>query len=176
MPTVTLYSVADAYVMNGLPDTNFGSDVFMYAEDTTLTSVVFRSYLRFNLAAIPVKAFISAATLGVWADLETDNRTVYIWCAAGSWVESTITYNNQPGLASPYVTKALPGASGMASYTVDVLTLIRALMKNNTGFGFTVPNQYYPNRLSMYTREKGGYSPSLALTYRLMMDNPVPVG
>ena len=98
---VTLYSIADAHVVENNPDTNFGIDDFVYV--VTRIDYDGYSFLKFDLSSLPDGAVISLATLRVYAWLvrnyiidvsDIQARRV----ADDSWIETgdgSITWNNK---------------------------------------------------------------------------------
>jgi hypothetical protein len=98
--TVTLYSVADAYVNASSPETNYGSADSMYVSASSEQDF---AYLKFDLTSIPSGANILSATLKVY--LWGTGGSIYgspadkigaYYCPDNSWTESGITWNNKP--------------------------------------------------------------------------------
>lgn len=98
--TVTLYSVADAYVNSSNPGTNYGSASSMYVSANSEQDF---AYLKFDLTSIPSGANIISAKLMVYL-LDTGgsiywspaDRIGAYYCSDNSWTESGITWNNKP--------------------------------------------------------------------------------
>jgi len=100
-PTIQLQAaetenLGDAYVYVSAPDTNYGSLAYFYIQEDTLYQR--RAYIKFNLSSIPAEATIDNAVLFMnqyrYA-VTTTTASVYHQFN-GSWVESTLTWNNQP--------------------------------------------------------------------------------
>jgi hypothetical protein len=95
----TTTAVADTTARQGTPTTNFGAL-------TTLTvssgsGVNQRIYVRFDLTtcspAIPASATVRLATLRLYVTAVPAACRVYdLFPATASWVETTLTWNNQP--------------------------------------------------------------------------------
>ena len=95
----TTTAVADTTARQGAPTTNFGAL-------TTLTvssgaAVNQRIYLRFDLTvcspAIPATATVRLATLRLYVTaLPAVCRVLDLFPVTASWVETTLTWNNQP--------------------------------------------------------------------------------
>ncbi|MBA3688165.1 MAG: DNRLRE domain-containing protein [Chloroflexi bacterium] len=95
----TTTAVSDTTARQGTPTTNFGAL-------TTLTvssgnAVNQRVYLRFDLTvcspAIPASAIVRLATLRLYMSaVPAACRTLNLFPVTAAWVETTLTWNNQP--------------------------------------------------------------------------------
>ena len=122
---IQLTASGDAVVESVLPTTNRNSEPLTYGSGTQRTSIAF---FQFNLTGINL-ATITGATLKVsWGspgpEPRTDPGDAFAYTAAqlplvfglntsaGSWAETTITYNNAPGIDhSGGLTGALAGST-----------------------------------------------------------------
>jgi hypothetical protein len=97
--TTTTTVVADSEVRQGTPTTNYGTQTTLNV--TSSGTANRRVYIRFDLTAcnpaIPSTATIRLATLRLYMTaVPAACRTLDVFRATASWVESTITWNNQP--------------------------------------------------------------------------------
>ncbi len=129
--TVTLYSVADACVMEGRPTYNFGSTVDMwvgYDDYLEPDGKIVRSLVRFDLSSIPAGATINSATLRLYLvnswDYPGKTRTITTYRASSYWSESSVTWNNKPSYAESYGSAGVTHGSGVW-YSFDVTNLVR---------------------------------------------------
>jgi len=87
----------DSYGRKSAADTNYGSDISM---SITTGATEARSYIKFNLSAIPPEAIINSAVLRLrLASLDgyASSHNVSVFHVYDStWNESSITWNNQP--------------------------------------------------------------------------------
>jgi len=98
--TVTVFSVADAYVNSSSSDTNYGDVGYLYVSAISEQDFM---YVMFNLSSIPSNANITSATLKLYLSstggqiywLPADKIGAY-YCSDSSWTELGITWNNKP--------------------------------------------------------------------------------
>jgi hypothetical protein len=88
---VVLSPIDDAYVAEGSPSANFGSDVLLQTD----TGPVFESYLKFDLQSLGGPS-ISSATLRMWVMNASTSPNQIKNVSDNSWTESTITFANKP--------------------------------------------------------------------------------
>jgi hypothetical protein len=90
---------ADSYVREASPDTNFGSNDFLYV-GTEAFSFQYSSYIRFDISSIPENAHILSASLSVEGGYGGDAGLGYsVHKVTSQWGEMNITWNNRPGWA-----------------------------------------------------------------------------
>ena len=93
--TQTFTPVADAYVRSDQPSSNFGASTVLQVD----SSPVRRSYLRFDLSALPVGSTITGATLRLYVSYDCSASSPG-WevrsLASSSWQEGAITYASAP--------------------------------------------------------------------------------
>ena len=97
-PTTTT-AVTDTSAQQVAPTTNFGALTTLTVSSGT--GVNQRIYVRFDLTtcspAIPASATVRLATLRLFATaLPATCRTLDIFPSTAAWVETTLTWNNQP--------------------------------------------------------------------------------
>nr|WP_321403849.1 DNRLRE domain-containing protein [uncultured Desulfobacter sp.] len=97
---VDIGSAADSQVVEGHPDTNYGSENSMYVASSTGTYGNERAWIKFNLTGqIPDGATINSATLRMWcwkSDTDEDMTANVHGSTDDAWTETGITWNNQP--------------------------------------------------------------------------------
>ena len=175
-PPGTLYSVADACVVQGYPTANFGDTIDMWAGyDDYLEpdGKIVRSLIRFNLSAIPTgtsidKALLRAYLVNSW-DFPGETRTITTYRIASTLSELGVTWNNQPSFSTAYGSAPVThGAWGW--YSFNITGLVRGWING------TIPNNGVMLRgpewsgadsswKSFSTREDYPYEPRLAVTY-----------
>jgi hypothetical protein len=112
----TFVPIADAYVYESKPTTNYGTSNLLRADG----SPIMESFLRFNIQG--VNGTITRVTLRVYAN-SASSAGYYIGNVTNNtWTESTINYNNAPTIGSSV------GSSGQFSAgtwtTVDITSLV----------------------------------------------------
>lgn len=131
-------SSADAYVDGAVLSmgTNFGSSTDLAVRSSLLGNR--RSFVRFDLAScgIPASARVTGATLGLFmSQAPTSSRTYEARRVTAAWVESTITWSNQPAVAGAATATVSTGTtSGVTlqwAVTSDVQAFVAGTATNN---------------------------------------------
>jgi parallel beta-helix repeat protein len=116
VPT-TFIPVADAYVNEASPGTNYGANTTLRVDGSPLVN----SYLRFNVQGLGSP--VISATLRIFAN---SSQTVGFNVHSVSdivWNESNITYNNAPAIAPAAISSSGP-VTGGSTYDVDVTSIV----------------------------------------------------
>jgi hypothetical protein len=162
---VSLVSIADSYVSQSLPSSNFGSATTMHVAN------IERSLLLFDLSEIPIGANVSSAEVVLCAlsiDPGAAGRTHQITRPTSNWTEAGVTWNNQPGgntgSAMPFTVPAAPGC-----LSVDVTPALQALAQGGANYGFRITDQDESSapHVEYATREDAvpGLRPTLNVTF-----------
>lgn len=117
-------AVADAYVTNRQPTTNFGDDAELVVEQFEIDfSDV---YVRFSLNEIPADATVTSASLELYLQSsDFDDVATNVRAAAGAWEEDVITWDNQPDASEQTYAEAVHG-SAAGWKTWDVTGLVQS--------------------------------------------------
>jgi hypothetical protein len=116
-PILTFNPVADAYVDENAPGSNYGTSSIL----RTYTSPEQRSYLRFSISGLAGRT-ITRATLRLYANASSSDGYTVSAVPDTAWSETAITYNNLPMLGA---TINSIGSHGGARYiSVDVTSYI----------------------------------------------------
>jgi hypothetical protein len=90
---------ADAQVYESYPDDNYGSKEWIAIQSKDGANC--RGFIRFDLSNIPPGSKITYARLFLYKYVQPDtSRTYRCSRVTANWAESTITWNNQPGVDS----------------------------------------------------------------------------
>ena len=174
--------VADAYVSEVAPSTNFGSATKLDVQN--LDGGEFpddrRSYVGFNLSSIPSNAIITSAAFKAYLYDASGLSSVYIQLrrVTSSWAYNTVTWNNKPS-SSSYTGMYVDTTTGMRGW--DVTSLVQDYWINRN-FG-TSPNfglelrgpesgSYYLR--SFYSANAKSNKPYLVVSYELPTPTPTP--
>jgi glucose/arabinose dehydrogenase len=125
----TLEPVADAYVRSGtFANINYGSSTILHVRKAGTTTDNFEmAYMRFNISTIGTS--VTNAKLRLYGNMNAASppsvsvevRNV----SSQTWSETTITYNNKPGMqATIYGTKTISGTTPQY-YEWDITSLIQ---------------------------------------------------
>jgi hypothetical protein len=159
--TATLRPVADAYVEDANPTTNYGAATRLKVDAFPLDV----AYLKFDLGPLAGRT-VASAVLRVRAPTDTgagSASTQYVRVVEdSSWSESAVTFNNRPAL-SPTIIGSLANTVGNSAY--DVVLDPAALQAKAGGLlslGIDSPGS---DALLIYARETTG-GPQLIVEYR----------
>ena len=120
--TCTLSAVADSYVAKELSGSNFGTATSVQVSpDATATR---RTFVRFDLTAcspvIPTDAIVQSAKVRLTVSaLAAATRTYDLRLASASWVETSITWSNQPAVSSTVTGSATVSVGTLAGTVVE---------------------------------------------------------
>lgn len=130
--TVTVTSVADTVAAQGAATTNYGTSATTFGIRSR-TSAAARSFVSFDLPAIPAGCTVTSAELRLYASSSAPNRTLHADRVAASWTEGGLTWNNQPAITGSAVAILSRGSAGWTTWTV---TSAVTSMYTGSNFGF----------------------------------------
>jgi hypothetical protein len=166
-------SEADSHVEEIDPDQNFWDDVIMWVTSKEANQDI-RSFVRFDLSGIPTGATVHSATLSLrMKDAPSASRTLEAQRVSDGWSESTITWNNQPGVSGTPVSTTT-GTTGEVWLTWDVTTDVQDFIQYQTAtnHGWRIKDQTEgsatEHKESFYTRDETSETtlrPKLGVSY-----------
>lgn len=131
---VTLLSQDDSYVQENHPDQQKGSKSTMMVQSDSNKDR--RSFVTFDLSSIPSGSTILSATLSLhMKDAPQQSRTLEAQRVNASWSQSTITWNNQPGVSGASSTTAT-GTTDGTWVTWDVTTDVQDIIQYQTAANY----------------------------------------
>ncbi len=137
--TQTFYPAADAYISQGDPITNYGTQGWLISYGNPW-SLVYRTLMRFDLSSIPPGTPISAATVNLymWDQAGTD-FSVDIHKVLASWTETGVTWSNQPSFNAT-VEASLP-YQGYTWWHFTITALVQDWVNNpGSNYGMILRN------------------------------------
>ncbi len=138
--TQTVPASRDSYVSAalGAGNTNFGNATTLEVQTATLilATSVRRTFVGFNLPAIPAFCDLTGATLRLFSTAAAGGRTIEVQRASASWTELGVTWNNAPGVTGALATSS--SGTGWRSWNVTSLVQSQYSGTNN---GFRVSDQ-----------------------------------
>lgn len=145
--TCTLIPSADSYVDSWGPLSNYDYDDDLWVYGSGALNGVRRIYLQFDLAggtcletgeAMPWGSSALTATLYAYKQNPAGaNRTGELWRVTGSWSETGITWNNQPGVAATASASTTITTVDEIWHSWDVSTDVGAFLSgNSTNYGW----------------------------------------
>ena len=129
--TQTVTVSYDSFTDQKSPDANEGtnSDLKVKAKSATEAK---RAFVFFGLPSVPNGCTLTDAKLRLYLNSNQGTRTMEVYRAAAVWIDTTITWNNQPGFAGTPATTVISG-TGLKEWTVT--TLIQEIYSgSNNGF------------------------------------------
>ena len=116
--SVSLNSVADTFAEQDDADKNFGTTLDMLVQSKPTAN--HRSFAQFNVSSIAAGSTIHSAILTLCATtVPASTRTYDVHRVTASWVETSLTWNNQPAAAATATDSATtPGSPACMIWTV----------------------------------------------------------
>jgi hypothetical protein len=166
--TVELIAVEDSRTQLASGDVNFGGDIKMW----TNVPGSHRSYLRFDLSALPLGAVVQSAELKLYFNghYAGANETE-LGRVEGSWEEGAITWNNQPAVTWGGLTAPVGDAAGDIEY--DVTDLVGEWQNGaRPNYGFALRSTQNGGKQYWSRESPTEFPPRLVITYGF----PTPPG
>jgi len=171
----TLYPVADAWVNFNGKDIKYGTDIRLKVGSEECPGQEFpdrgRALIKFDLSAIPAGVVIESASLQLYLSSAyaggAATNTISVHRVAGSWVETDVTWNNQPGHSATSYAATDVGLSSSKWYTWDITGLVREWYNgvySNYGLKLVSAAETTCNMRYFDSRENL-YDPRLVITY-----------
>lgn len=167
--SASLTSVADSFVTQDASSSNYGTLATMDVQSRK-TSKNRRSFVRFDVSSIAAGSTVNSATLTLCASSVTNNRTYNVHRVTASWVETSITWSNQPSVAASATSSATtpPSPSCMTwSVTSDVQAWVDGTANNGLRISDNTEDSGGTSLTTYATRENdtAGNRPNLSVTY-----------
>jgi len=166
--SVSFDAAADSYVSRGNAITNYGTSTSMTVGSFLTDNQ--RSFVQFDVSPIPASFTVQSATLSLCAtSTPAVSRTYNVTQVTASWVETTITWNDQPAVAGS-LTDTVASATGCLTWTVtdDVQTWVNGATANGWRISDSSENSATNYNSDFRTREDTAEAtevPSLKVTY-----------
>ena len=155
--TQTVAAVADSYVSQKVPKTNWGTKTAMRIGEAPTQ----RGYVRFIVAGI--SGAVTRATLRLYANAASPVGLSVRGVADNTWGETTITYNNAPPVSATVT------ASSGSIVTGWVPLDVTSLVAGNGTYSFALTSTTTATAISLATREAG-----TAKAPQLVVESTVP--
>jgi hypothetical protein len=171
----TLYSIADACILSGYPDMNFGSTADMWAGYDDYLSPdgkIARSLVKFDLSTIPSGSTINSATFKGYLvssyDYPSRHRDVTVYRITGSWDEDSVKWINRPGYSGSYDSESIE-AGDWDWYLWNVKDLVQKWVDgtySNHGLMLRGPEQSgIDSAWRGFSTKEGPYTPRLVVNF-----------
>jgi hypothetical protein len=136
-------SSADSFVDEGNATTNNGTALTMKVDGNHAGVKAKRSFVQFNLSAIPASSTIQSATLTLCFTTISSGAIGHIHelrTATSSWTETGITWNNQPTVSGT-ATATITVPSTTQCVTVTVTSDVQAWVNGSANDGWRLHDQ-----------------------------------
>jgi phosphatidylinositol-3-phosphatase len=150
--STTFTPIADAYVYNSYPDTNFGLFTSLYVDE----SPMMLSYIRFDLSSLDYN-IIDNVTLRIYANSNLDAGFEIEQLTDNTWQEDTIDYANAPAPGQSITQSGSVPANSWVS--IDLTSYI-----NSPGIYSLVLFPLSSTRVNLASRESGSHAPQLIIS------------
>jgi hypothetical protein len=160
--TTSLTPTQDAHVEENNPTNNYATGVDLKVKSHA-TNDDRRAYVQFNLPSIPANCSLTSATLRMFLNGTQGTRTIEAYAAAGSWTETGLTWNNQPGFTGSAAT--VSNTAGFVTFTVT--SQVQA-MYSSTNYGFMLKDSVEESATSFenkFDSDENTNRPELTVTF-----------
>lgn len=166
--TVRIYPVMDAFIRQGIPTLNYGTDQSIVIGHSNMYGESYRSFLKFDLSSIGSDKTIVDAKLVVYKRNPTSvSQVINVYTPVTEWTEKNVTWANQPpisSLASYFVFE-----NGIGKNETNVTAYVDGWHQNlflNNGFELRAKTESLDQYIELGTREAPEvYRPYLEVTY-----------
>lgn len=149
----TFTPIADTYVDNGSPATNFGTSSQFVVDNTPIR----RSFLKFTVSGLTEAVSSAKLRIHVTSSGNSSNGGTWKSMTDTTWSETGVTYNNQPTIDGTTL-GTLGSVANSTWYEIDVTSYVTG---NGTySFGGTSANS---NGAYYNSRETGATAPQLVI-------------
>ena len=171
LSTVTDLSVSqDAYVQSQYPASNQNSIVLGVKKDAY--GNINNTFVKFNIGGIPNNSDVQNAYIKLYGnayDLDGSGLWIGAQRVTGSWSESSITWNNQPGVSSSSAPSTwINNQNNVAWMNMDVTSLVEDWIEDgDSNYGIRLATNTTQGSLSAWSSEYSGttYDPVLVVEY-----------
>ena len=178
--TTQIVTTKDSYTDSNSPNTNFGSNPFLYLCYTTCTGVR-DTWVFFPLTSIPSNAQVVSAEIVLFANDYTIQKTFgqfdvnFMNTVGSAWSEGTLTWNNAPSGVGPIDSGTLSNSTfGPGTLRIQVRdTVQKVLAGTYTNNGFQIHPTSTGNAgnylITMWSRDgtRPDSVPLLSVSYQL---------
>ena len=171
-PPQTLSANADAWIDQGGPQANKGSDSILKVNTKGGSNM--RALVRFLLPGLPAGCKVEAAALRLYAASAKDGRTIQAIRIDEPWSESAVTWATAPPTIGAAATTSSGSTSGYREWSVA--EQVEAMYDTGEHNGFLVrdANEDQDSEQQYHSREKGSNLPELVLTFAPAAATPPP--
>jgi len=115
----TFYPIRDATTLSNQPNWNYGDNIAVFAANFTSPSKTWFAWMTFDTTTLKEYKRIREASLNLHvAACSSGVKNVSVYKASDDWIESVITWNNQPAIDSAPFT--ILGASALTWISSDI--------------------------------------------------------
>ncbi|MFG6686072.1 T9SS type A sorting domain-containing protein [Mariniflexile sp. HNIBRBA6329] len=155
--STTFSTVHDAHVRIGTyANDNYGTNANLQLRETTNTDATRQAFLKFDLTSIDnvVSAVLRLRNTGANTGSVDLNRV-----ADDSWLESTITWNNQPAISANIGTYQF---DAVGDFDMDVTTYVNSEIQGDKVVSFALNNA---SSFMTVSSKEGDSAPQLIISY-----------
>jgi len=169
----SIIALADSYVKSDESNANEGSlsDLYTYKREYELPnehvhSIIYDTWLKFNLSEIPSEATVYSITLRLHTSLSSSNTTnrvsVFI-CSNNSWTELGITWNNAPPVSKTQPLQTIDVTTPNEYYDLDLTSALKGKPIVSLVLETIEPTE--PLQWAIFDSKEGSYAPTLIAEY-----------
>ncbi|WP_029191799.1 DNRLRE domain-containing protein [Paenibacillus elgii] len=164
--TIKLYPVQDAFVREGIPTLNYGTEQSMAVGHNSILNESYRSMIQFDLSNLPKDIIIDNASVNLFSfETKKTSQQLGIFSLQSEWTELGVTWNNQPIISSLNDIQNVNDGKIVFDVTSETKNWFDGT-SNNFGLEVKAINETISEQVQFNTRENAVDKPFLEITYR----------
>lgn len=164
--TIKFYPVQDAFVREGIPTLNYGTEQSMAVGHHSTLNESYRSFIQFDTSSLPKDIIIEKASVNLFSsEIKKTSQQLGIFTLQGEWTELGVTWNNQPAISNLLDIQNVKDGKIAFDITSETKSWHDNSVKN---FGLEIKaiNETVSEYSQFNTRESSIDKPYLEITYR----------
>ncbi len=158
----------DAHVRQPFPDTNYGNDIVLFADNRKGGGPV-DSLISWDLSSIPSSATVDSVSITINI-INSSAGTYSFWQALNSWSEDTVTWNNFGSIGSSSLGTISSDSFGETTINLnsDGIALVQGWVDGSIGNnGVVLKSDGTNDGLDLNSREAASGRPKISVTITL---------
>lgn len=164
--TLKFYPVQDAFVREGIPTLNYGTEQSMAVGHHSILNESYRSLIQFDISSLPKDIIIDKALVNLSSsESRKTSQQLGMFSLQSEWTELGVTWNNQPAISNLLDIQNIKDGKITFDITSETKNWYDGSIKNY-GLEIKAINETVPEHVQFNTRESSADKPYLEITYR----------
>ncbi|MBU7316168.1 DNRLRE domain-containing protein [Paenibacillus oleatilyticus] len=164
--TIKLFPVQDAFVREGIPTLNYGTEQSMAVGYNSPFNESYRALIQFDISSLPKDIIIDKASVNLFSsEIKKTSQQLGIFTLQAEWNEIGVTWNNQPNISDLLDIQNVKDGKISFDITNETKNWHDGSVSNN-GLEIKAVNETVNEYVQFNTRENPIDKPYLEITYR----------